>query len=196
MTINSTVTGLGAGTSYRLGGSGSFSTATGTTVTANTSLELRRTSSTIFSTPVTASIQIGTTTINWTITTSANTTSATYGVRIYNNGNVLTLDENTRVGNIMCSGSVGVTANTYDGNLYYTGTTNAITLTGMDTINTEEYDVWLANSPIGSSGFLNEGITVNRGTNSFTLTYQRISSSPATVTIKYMGFRYCNGSNR
>ena len=190
MTINSTVTGLGAGTSYRLGGSGSFSTATGTAVTANTSLELRRTSSTVFSTPVTASIQIGTTTINWTITTDANTTSSTYGVRIYNNSNNLTLDENTRVGNIMCSGSVDVTANTYDGNLYYTGTTNAITLTGMTTINTGEYDVWLANSPIGSSGFLNEGITVNRGTNSFTLTYQRVSSSPATVNIKYMGFRY------
>ena len=190
MTINSTVTGLGAGTSYRLGGSGSFSTATGTTVTANTSLELRRTSSTLFSTPVTASIQIGTTTINWTITTSANTTSATYGVRIYNEGNVLTLDANTRVGNIMCSGSVDVTANTYDGDLYYTGTTGSITLTGMTTMNTGEYDVWLANSPIGSSGFLNEGITVNRGTNSFTLTYQRISSSPAMVAIKYMGFRY------
>jgi len=190
MTINSTVTGLGAGTSYRLGGSGSFSTATGTAVTANTSLELRRTSSTVFSTPVTASIQIGTTTINWTITTDANTTSSTYGVRIYNNSNNLTLDENTRVGNIMCSGSVDIEADTPAGNLYYTGTTGAITLTGMTTINTGEYDVWLANSPIGSSGFLNEGITVNRGTNSFTLTYQRISSSPDTVTIKYMGFRY------
>tara|TARA_R110000796_G_scaffold76424_2_gene170938 strand:+ start:222 stop:494 length:273 start_codon:yes stop_codon:yes gene_type:complete len=90
----------------------------------------------------------------------------------------------------MCSGSVDVTANTYDGDLYYTGTTGSITLTGMTTMNTGEYDVWLANSPIGSSGFLNEGITVNRGTNSFTLTYQRISSSPAMVAIKYMGFRY------
>ena len=59
----------------------------------------------------------------------------------------------------------------------------------MTSGNTLEYDVWLGNAPAGSSGFLNEGVVVNRGTNSFTLTYQSLVQN-SNATIKYMGFRY------
>ena len=113
----------------------------------------------------------------------------TYGVQIRNSSGTLTLDMGTRVSNVISSGTVSITASTASTSPYWVGTSSSVALTGMTTSNTGEYDVWLANNPVGLSAFSWEGCTVNRGTNSFTITYQSLTQD-SSVTIKYMGFRY------
>jgi hypothetical protein len=111
-----------------------------------------------------------------------------YGVQIRNSSGTLTLDTSTRVANVISSGTVSITASTSSG-FYWLGTSSSIALTGMTTSNTGEYDVWLANNPSGIAATLLEGCTINRGTNSFTVTYQSFTQN-SSVTLKYMGFRY------
>lgn len=110
-----------------------------------------------------------------------------YGVEIRNSSNVVVLDESSKVSNVIVSGSVSVTANTPSGS-YYTGTSSSITFTGMTTGNGNEYEVWLGNNASGAAATLNEGCTINRGTDSFTITLQSLTVQ--TLTIKYMGIRF------
>lgn len=112
-----------------------------------------------------------------------------YGLQIRNASNQITLDTSTVVTNSLVFGTVSINSGTTASGSYYTGTSSSISCPGMTTSNTNVIEVWLGNNATGQAGTLNEVCTVNRGTDSFTVSYRSLTAN-STINLKYYGYRF------
>ena len=112
-----------------------------------------------------------------------------YGIQIRNANDDLTLDTTTVLSNSLVFGTVIINSGTTLSGSYYTGTSSAISCPEMTTTNTDVIEVWLGNNATGQSGSLNEGCTVNRGTNDFTVSFRSLTAN-TNISLKYYGYRF------
>jgi len=114
-----------------------------------------------------------------------------YGFQIFNASGTLTLDSLDRVSGIVSRGSFNVTTGTTNvgGQIpQYEGTSTSIAFQGMDPNNEEEFEVWISGDiPTAQFGLTN--FTINRGTNSYTVTYRSYTASQ-TISVPYFNVRY------
>ena len=114
-----------------------------------------------------------------------------YGMQVFNASGNLTLDISDRVSGIVSRGSFSVTTGTTNvgGQVpQYEGTSSAISFTGMTTTNDDEFEVWISgNIPTAQFGLTN--FVINRGTNSYTVTYTSYTASQ-TISAPYFNVRY------
>ena len=114
-----------------------------------------------------------------------------YGIQVFNASGNLTLDISDRVSGIVSRGSFSVTTGTTNvgGQVpQYEGTSGTITFTGMTPTNDDEFEVWISgNIPTAQFGLTN--FVINRGTNSYTVTYRSYTASQ-TISAPYFNVRY------
>ena len=117
--------------------------------------------------------------------------ASVYGTQVFNASGNLTLDISDRVSGIVSRGSFSVTTGTTNvgGQVpQYEGTSSAISFTGMTTTNDDEFEVWISgNIPTAQFGLTN--FVINRGTNSYTVTYRSYTASQ-TISAPYFNVRY------
>ena len=117
--------------------------------------------------------------------------ASVYGTQVFNASGNLTLDISDRVSGIVSRGSFSVTTGTTNvgGQVpQYEGTSSAISFTGMTTTNDDEFEVWISgNIPTAQFGLTS--FVINRGTNSYTVTYRSYTASQ-TISAPYFNVRY------
>lgn len=117
--------------------------------------------------------------------------ASVYGIQVFNASGNLTMDVSDRVSGIVSRGSLSVTTGTTNvGGAVpqYEGTSSAISFTGMTTTNDDEFEVWISGDiPTAQFGLTN--FVINRGTNSYTVTYRSYTASE-TISAPYFNVRY------
>jgi hypothetical protein len=110
-----------------------------------------------------------------------------YGFQIYNSSGELILDSNTRITNVIVSGSTTITVPSTSP---FIANSANIDFPGLTPTNDSEYSFWSASNPTITNGStVLTAIFFYRFTDKFRIEYRAVTAG-ASVTVNYMGIRY------